>query len=191
MAETWGQKNENPDFPAPIFLPVASERSAMIQPLRNSHRRMFAVLGVLLPIAFVVGIAARQPVPTAAALPKELATPSDTFTMTGWERVNLFAKAPVAIHLLRSDTATKSFAVRLSSSSDFVKPDLLVYWVAGNPMIKDVLPDNAALLGSFNSSELPLPTGVTTNEGVLVLFSLADQEIVDVSKPTRFNDSTK
>lgn len=45
----------------------------MISPLRQSHRRMFIALGVLLPLVFVVGIAGRKPVPVATHLPVELA----------------------------------------------------------------------------------------------------------------------
>jgi len=46
------------------------------------------------------------------------------------------------------------------------------------------LPDNARLLGVFNSSvALSLPPDAGPGSGVLVLYGLADQEIVGVSKP--------
>ena len=74
--------------------------------------------------------------------------------------------------------------MEFSAAKDFVKPDLIVYWVAGNPNLTDKLPDNARLLGSFTSSvALSLSPDAGPDIGVLVLYSLADQEIVEVSKP--------
>jgi hypothetical protein len=98
----------------------------------------------------------------------------------------------VQVRLLREQNGVGKFAVAFSAAKDFLKPDLLVYWVAGNSSITDTLPGNAQLLGAFNSSTtLVLPTGVAMQTGALILYSLADTEIVDVSKPIRFNDSTR
>ena len=162
----------------------------MIAALRQRHRRMFAVLGMLVPIAFGLGIAARRPVPSVQALPAELAQTRGEFNTTVWERNDLFAKSPVATRLLR-EGKTGRFGVTLTAGSDFLKPDLIVYWVAGNPAVTNSLPDDARLLGTFGTAALALPADATTTDGKLVLYSLADNEIVDVSKPTRFNDSTK
>lgn len=154
----------------------------MILALRERHRRMFASLGILLPIAFVVGIAARKPVPGADSLPEVLTASPQQFAATGWARRDLFEKGHVQVRLLRAEGSGR-FAVTLSAGKDFVKPDLLVYWVAGSPSGTDKLPDRAMLLGSFSTSTLVLPAEASTTEGSLVLFSLADQEIVDVSRP--------
>ena len=156
----------------------------MIRPLRQRHRRMVIVLGVLLPVAFAVGIAARKPVPGMISLPKELVASPQTFAVTEWERTDLFIKTPMQVRLLRESAGTGRFAVEFSAAKDFVKPDLIVYWVAGNPNLTDKLPDNARLLGAFNSSvALPVSPDAAPGSGVLVLYSLADQEIVEVSKP--------
>ena len=155
----------------------------MIRPLRQRHRRMVIVLGVFLPIAFAVGIAARKPVPGMASLPKELAASPHKFAVTEWERANLFTKTPIQVRLLRESAGAGQFAVEFSAAKNFVKPDLIVYWVAGSPNITDSLPDNARLLGVFNSTPLPLPVEATKANGVLMLYSLADNEVVDVSKP--------
>ena len=37
----------------------------MTQPLRRAHRRILIVLAVVLPAAFVAGLAARKPLPPA------------------------------------------------------------------------------------------------------------------------------
>ena len=77
-----------------------------------------------------------------------------------------------------------ALAVALSAAKDyFIKPDLMVYWVAGNPPAVNPLADLGRLLGGFDAGNLPLPAEAAATNGVLVLYSLADNEIVDVSKP--------
>jgi hypothetical protein len=50
--------------------------------------------------------------------------------------------------------------------------------------LSDILPDAAQLLGAFSSSSaLALPENLTMQNGALLLYSLADNEIVEVSKP--------
>jgi len=156
----------------------------MIRPLRQQHRRMVIVLGVFLPIAFLIGIAARKSVPGMTSLPQELVASPQKFAVTEWERADLFTKTPIQVRLLRESAGAGHFAVEFSAARDFVKPDLIVYWIAGSPNVTDTLPDNARLLGVFNSSvALSLPPDAGPDSGVLVLYSLADQEIVGVSKP--------
>ena len=156
----------------------------MIRPLRQRHRRTVIVLGVFLPIAFVIGIAAPKSVPGMTSLPKELVASTQEFAVTEWERADLFTKTSIQLRMLRQSAAGGHFAVGFSAAKDFVKPDLIVYWVAANPNITDTLPDNARLLGVFNSSvALSLPSDAAMGSGVLMLYSLADQEVVEVSKP--------
>lgn len=155
----------------------------MILALRQRHRRMFAVIGIVVPITFAVGMAARKPVPSVASLPKELATSSKHFVVTEWEHSDLFAKNTIGVRLLRESAGAGQLALSFSAPTDFVKPDLIVYWVTGNPGFTDTLPNNAFLVGSFSSPSLVLAAEVSKSEGVIVLFSLADNEIVDVSKP--------
>jgi hypothetical protein len=60
----------------------------------------------------------------------------------------------------------------------------MVYWVAGNSNATDTLPDTAQLLGAFSSiSSLALSADSATQNGRLVLYSLADNEVVEVSQP--------
>jgi len=156
----------------------------MIYSLRLRHRRMVIVLGVILPAAFAVGIAARKPVPSIEQLPTGLVASPQNFAATEWERSDLFVITPTQVRLLRESVGAGRFAVEFSAAKDFVKPDLIVYWVAGNPNITDTLPDRARLLGAFSSSvALPLSPDAGAGSGVLILYSLADQEVVEVSKP--------
>ena len=156
----------------------------MILPLRQRHRRIVIVLGVFLPVVFAAGIVARKPVPTSAVLPASLTIAPQPFESVEWVRPDLFAKASIQVRLTREQKGAGRFAVDFAVSEDFVKPDLIVYWVVGNPHVTDTLPDQALLLGVFNpTAPLLIPTEVESGEGVLVLYSLADQEVIEVSKP--------
>ena len=155
----------------------------MIRPLRQWHRRTVIVLGIFLPVAFAVGIAARNPVRGMTSLPPEMVESSHKFTVTEWERADLFTKAPLQVELLREAAGAGNFALRFSTARDFVEPDLIVYWVTGNPNSRDALPDNARLIGVFNpATPLPLPAQPGPTRGALVLYSLADQGILETSK---------
>ena len=158
----------------------------MIRPLRQRHRRLVIALGVLLPIAFAVGIAARRPVPTGQSV---LATSADEplhFENVVWDRSDLWPPPAIRTRLLSDKAGGKRFAVELSAAKDIVKPDLIVYWLPGDPKIEAALPDDATLLGAFVQTKpraLPLPGETAVRSGVLVLYSLADHEVIAVSKP--------
>ncbi len=155
----------------------------MILPLRRRHRRMVAVIGILLPVAFVAGVAARKPMPTTAPS-VALLSPRQTFSQSGWNRSDLFTNVAVRVHLLHDAANTNRIALQISTPKDFVKADLLVYWLPAESILKDNIPDDAVLLGAFVSGQpLPMPPTVTEKSGRLILYSLADHEIVDVSKP--------
>jgi hypothetical protein len=159
----------------------------MIRPLRQRHRRTMIALGIVLPMAFVIGIAARRPVPVMGELPMALVPVAGNWESAGPERSDLFTKAPVTVRLLRVPGETRVSAVQLSAGKDFLKPDLLVYWVAGAVRVTDKLPDQAVLLGVFQTSvALPLPRNAPATGGSLVLYSLADQEVVVASAPLPF-----
>lgn len=155
----------------------------MIRPLRKIHRRLFIVLGIILPVAFVISIAARKPPAIAASLPPALTDAPNLFNALIWEQDALFSKTGISVRLMRESAASGLFAVSFLAPNDFAKPDVIVYWVAGDSTSADALPEDAQLLGTFSARELKLPADAPTNEGRLILFSLADQEIVDISKP--------
>ncbi len=124
-----------------------------------------------------------------ASLPIESPTFSRASAATVWERADLFSKETIHVRLLRASDNSRRFALELSAVKEFVKPDLIVYWISGNPEITGKLPDNALLLGAFSASALSLPATAASESGALVLYSLANNEIVAVSKPVRFADS--
>jgi hypothetical protein len=151
----------------------------VIRPLRQRHRRVFAVLGVLLPVAFIAGLAARNPVPTMATLPAEIVGDTSRFTTVVWKRTDLFEGQTILTRLLTDDAGT--VAIALSPKDPLAQPDLMAYWSDGNQPVQDRLPDDAVLLGAMTgipAVPLGLPDSTTAREGRLILYSLADHEIV-------------
>jgi len=151
----------------------------MIRPLRQRHRVIVGTLGVLLPLAFAGGLVARKPVPVAADVPPALASPGNDFGSVIWTKSDVWPGQAIMTRLRRG--AARSLAVELLFR-EFAKPDVLVYWVAGKDSAGERLPENARLLGALsNRAPLPLPADARGEAGRLVLYSLADQEVVAVS----------
>jgi hypothetical protein len=161
----------------------------MIRPLRQRHRQIVMALGITLPIAFSIGIAARRPVPSMASVPGETSFLRGS-AATIWERSDLFEKTTIQARLLRESGTGGRFALELSAPGNFVKPDLIIYWVAGGSKATEALPNNALLLGTFSLAAFQLPAIMAHEDGRLLLYSLANNEIVDASKPLRFANST-
>jgi hypothetical protein len=152
----------------------------MIRPLRQRHRMIVCTLGVVLPMAFVAGIAARKTVPVNAALPSELVRGAEDYGRVVLTKTDIWPGQRIITNLRRG--ARGSVAVELMFR-DLVRPDILVYWAAGQESAVERLPDNARLLGALsNRGPLPIPADVRGEAGRLVLYSLADHEIVAVSK---------
>src|SRR5215831_5168489 len=61
----------------------------MIRRLRQRHRHIVIVMGVVLPIVFTLGVAARKPAPTMPSLPAEPAAPQFGSATTVWDRSDL------------------------------------------------------------------------------------------------------
>lgn len=160
----------------------------MIQSLRQWHRRVFTGLAVLLPVVTLVAVSARKSVPKVPAFPMALETASPLNSETEWVRDDLFGKHTIQVRLLKDVVNAGRFAIAFMGSADFAKPDLLVYWIAGSPGNPATIPDSARLLGSFSAGALSVPDEALVRQGSLVLFSLTDQEAVDVSKSLRLTN---
>ncbi|MEO8429377.1 MAG: hypothetical protein ABI651_19975 [Verrucomicrobiota bacterium] len=153
----------------------------MIRPLRRRHRVMVCTLGVLLPFVFVAGIAARRPVPVARSVPVELESKLSDFGTVVWTKADLLPGQRIITSLRRN--AASLVAVTFMFR-DLAKPDVLVYWATGKGTAVEGLPDNARLLGALsNGVPLPIPAAARGEAGRVVLYSLADHEVVATSKP--------
>ena len=154
----------------------------MILSLRQRHRVMVCVLGAFLPAAFGFGIASRHSLPLLPALPGNLQWQPDQ-SVTKWMREDLWQKGPLRTRLL-TDSTQSSLALEVAAPEPVVKPDALLYWILGNPELEESLPNDAVLLGAWMQDPLrPLnvPASARGKQGRLVLYSLADHEIVNVT----------
>ncbi|MCI0352765.1 MAG: hypothetical protein L0Z53_25365 [Acidobacteriales bacterium] len=140
----------------------------MIQPLRNYHRFIFEVLGLLLPLIFLAGLAVRPSGTksvSAASLP---AGQKIAETAGGWKNYSITTRL----------YAGSAVLLQLQPASNLNEPDLLLYWsTEPAPPASDVL-KNATLLGAFEGNRLyRLPPDA--KRGSLLLYSLAHQQLVD------------
>jgi len=141
---------------------------------------MIFALGVLLPVAFAVGIASRRPIPVAS-VPPELGGKVKDFAQVVWTKPDLWPGHGIITTLRRDDAGSVAAELTLR---DLAKPDVLVYWAAGKESVRESLPDNARLLGALAARvPLLLPTEMRDEPGCFVLYSLANHEVVATSKP--------
>jgi hypothetical protein len=138
----------------------------MIQPLRIIHRRAFVASAVVLPIIFISGIASRQALPEAPAIPSQtpsLTKPSEHSFSAG--RVKLTAR-------VFKDSGT--LTLQISTATPFLAPDVLVYFSSNPP---DQAPaSDAVFLGIFTPGQLyRLPKN---RSGNVTLYSLAEKQIL-------------
>lgn len=140
---------------------------------------MICALSVVLPAAFVAGIAARQPVAFDTAAPWHLARSRNAFGKVVWTKTDLWPEHRILTSLRRNAAGEDAleFVVR-----ELSKPDVLVYWMSGNESMAKTLPDTARLLGALvNRATLPLPSEVRGESSRLILYSLAEHEVVAAS----------
>ena len=156
----------------------------MIRPLRQRHRLMAFALGALLPVTFVFGMAARHEVPIDPTRNGPL--PAASHWTELWHRDDLWEGRKLNTRLLTNSTSAQSVAIELRGQERIVRPDLLVYWTPQTGKFSGSLPDDVFLLGSFAQSfpaPLRLPPQSIVQRGVLIIYSLAEQEIIAVSRP--------
>ena len=162
----------------------------MIRPLRQRHRITMLALTAFLPAAFVLGIASRRSVPLILSVPSVLSVQPGQPSQSAWVREDLWEKKPLRTRLL-SDPVTSNLALEVTATTPIVLPDVLLYWAPGTSKLDDSLPSDAVLLGAW-MQEPPNPVAVPqlakVGQGRLILYSLADHEIVNVSKPFAFQD---
>ncbi len=152
----------------------------MIRPLRRRHRHMIWAMMLVLPAGFLGGLSFRRSVPmTGAPINTWVSSPSADGQIV-WTKSDLFPGHPIDTTLRRETNGTTSVELR---SQGLTKPDLLAYWVTGEPKEPSGIPENARLMGSWsNFIPLLIPVNTRGEIGHLILYSLADQQIVAVSR---------
>lgn len=150
----------------------------MIHKLRQRHRAMVYALGVLLPIGFLSGISARVSVPIQASE----ATRAHSNQRVLLERNDLWSNT-IITRITTDPKSPEQTFVTLLPREPIIKPDVLLYWIPGGNGPLDSLPENAVLVGAMvNEVSLALPRTNRGESGSLLLYSLANHEIVAASK---------
>jgi hypothetical protein len=156
----------------------------MIRSLRQRHRVMLITLATIVPTGFAAGLLSRREIPIQATIGAEL-TARAAPEVEVWARNDLWSGYNLDTRLVRTGDVPSRFAIEISSKSQIVRPDVLVYWAPREVPVQGGVPDEAILLGKFDSVHplpLPLPEEAVRLTGVVILYSLADQEIVATSK---------
>ena len=150
----------------------------MIRTRRLIHRQMFLLLAFLIPALLFVGLAFRPDVPP-------LSRPDPTLLTKAGFAPNI----PNNLTRIQAGDQTFEIAIEADSShtstlfirsvNPLLKPDLLVYWVPES-IQNNSLPEHAMLLGELMGTSfrhMTLPTAATTQQGSLVIYSLAHQGV--------------
>ncbi len=150
----------------------------MIRPRRLLHRQMFLLLAFLVPALLFVGLAFRPDIPPVSKPDLTLLAQAGFASNIPDNLTRVQAgEQSFDIGLVRNSSTTSSLIIR--SVDPLLKPDLLVYWVPES--IQDnSLPDNAILLGELMGTSfrhMTLPATETTEQGSLIIYSLAHQDV--------------
>jgi hypothetical protein len=139
------------------------------------------VLSVVIPAVFVTGVVARRPVPADSSISRELLPEEADFGRIVWNDASLWPGKDIITFLRRSRAGAVSIEFMFRH---IVRPDLLVYWVPTTDGSQSTLPDQSRLIGAF-AHRVPLifPEGIRGQSGRLLLYDLADHEVIATSKP--------
>ena len=152
----------------------------MILPLRQKHRWIVCTLAVVLPAAFVFGVAARRTIPLVKPVDINLGIEPHAYGTIVWSDPNGWPGKRISTSLWTDPLG--SLAVEFMFD-ELAGPDVLVYWLSGNPVPADRLPENAQLLGPFSNRErLPFPGKPRGQLGRFLLYSLANHEVIGKSQ---------
>ncbi len=142
----------------------------MIRPLRRTHRVIFFVLGIALPVLFVGGLVARH-APLSPVGPRQ-----DKLVQNsgGSEFVLNHASSKFNVRLVENKKGGPEREFLMIPDSGFLAPDVFVYWSETQPGA--LIGPNAKLLGKLGPRELyRIPTG---SGGYFVLYSVAQNEVL-------------
>jgi len=142
----------------------------MIQPLRRTHRVIFVVLGIALPVLFVGGLVARH-VPLSPVVPRQdkLAQNSG-----GSEFVMNHGPSKFNVRLVENKKGGPEREFLMISDSGFLAPDVFVYWSETQPGAS--VSPNAKFLGKLGPGELyRIRSG---SGGYFILYSVAQNEVL-------------
>ncbi len=144
----------------------------MIQPLRKVHRAVFLILGIVLPVLFISGLAARHaPLSpsdrTKGTLERSNVTGGTKFVMNAGSTMH-------KVRLIENTISGSDREFELIPDSEFLAPDVFVYWSLTKT--ESSIGADAKLLGKFGPRErYRIPIGMG---GYFVLYSVAQGQVL-------------
>ena len=139
---------------------------------------MFLLLVFLVPALLFVGLAFRPDVPPLSRPDPTLLTKAGFAPNIPDNLTRIQAGEHTFEMAIEADSSNTS-SLFIRSVDPLLKPDLLVYWVPES-IQNNSLPENAMLLGELMGTsfrQIALPTAASTDQGSLVIYSLAHQEV--------------
>lgn len=144
----------------------------MIQKLRRRHRWIFVLLLLVLPLLFVLSLAARKPTAPSEDLPSKLFSELKAPGAARWKET-----VDGLVFVLHEGVPP---LLSVTANEDPMIPDPLLYWSPA--AFSGELPDaDAILLGALGSEGqriFRLPAGAEQGSGVLCVFSPARRQIL-------------
>lgn len=142
----------------------------MIQPLRRTHRVVFLVLGIVLPVLFVGGLVARH-APLSPGGPPQDKLAQDS---GGSKFVLNHGLSKFKVRLVENKKGGPEREFLMIPDAGFLAPDVFVYWSETQPRAS--ISPNARLLGKLGPGEVySIPAG---SGGYFVLYSVAQSEVL-------------
>ena len=158
---------------------------SMIKPLRTRHRIMTAVLAIVVPILFIAGIWHRDIEPALnESVPTSFESQASRFTSVVTETQQLSSDPSLTYRLIAETSESKRVAVELNASGNQRLPALLVYWTPSLE-VESQFPEESVLVGHWavtKSGVFELPVRAAEEKGSILLYSLAQQEMVASSR---------
>lgn len=145
----------------------------MIRALRSRHRAIFALLTVLVPVAYAAALLGRVQPPPASEWPAEPSPPAPEKP----SRLVMWSEHELLTQLRRADDG--ALHVRAVSWSEPAAPALALYWSADAPQDAE-LPADARFVGALGSASSAPRDFVLSDApagGWLVLYSLGHGEV--------------
>lgn len=142
---------------------------------------MTKALAIFLPIGFVAALSARNPVPAPSIPPVETEAGTQGRTLGALQSMPGQSLA-VNIQLFSSGTPTSQLSLSIHPNAPLTAPDILAYWHPTTNTALDALPQDAFLLGGLNGVQtrrLTLPAQALERDGTLILYSLAQQRVLN------------
>jgi len=156
----------------------------MINHLRKRHYKMTVLIGIAVPIILSLAVMNKkspQPSSSAQSVSKIMNTQNQwESTFSKKLKSVKVANSEITLSVAATADSVLSLGLKASGGAKTNIPDLLAYWHQQNAT--QTLPENAYLLGPFNSGEVSsnyytLPAMACNVDGFISLYSLAQQRV--------------